>query len=219
MNAQHKDPDTSLSRFYVKAMAGYGIGINGMLTQSTDNNGNVTNTPTKLGNGIYGNAGFGYQYNSNLAAEMDIGYMYGLKSDVFPPSAGNSEKLNGTMWQMIPSVVFSTRLGKFGTYIRTGLIIAMPEIFEDYNYPFTDINGVSHPVEEKITYYNGLAFGLQTALGCTYQLNKKFTLFSEAILNNISYTPQKGEFNSFTIDGAKFTSLITHDTHQNCKLA
>ncbi len=207
IHAQSKNLDTSLSKFYIKAAIGGGIGINGDYN-TENNNGKVTNSTTKIGSGVSFIASAGCQFNSNLSAELSLGYFYGLNLNVFPPFDGNSEKLNGSMFQMIPSFVFSTSFGKLRPYIRTGLIIGLPEVYEDYSTRFTDVNGMYHILDAKTEYYDGKGLGIQTSIGCTYTLNTKLSLFGEAILNDINYTPLKGRIISYTVDGADISYLL-----------
>ncbi len=199
---QNQKKDSLLSRFYLKISAGYGIGINGEYLRNA-NNGNVTNTISKLGNGLYYNASVDYQYNKNIGVELGIGYENGLINNELPHDTGYYSALkSGNMWQITPSIVFSTTVGRFAPYIRTGMIIGSPEVFMETvnNRPF----GPNQPNldDSKLKLYGGLATGFQAALGCNILLkNHKWIVFAEASFNDIGFLPEKGSVYSQTLNG------------------
>ena len=185
--AQNKDIDYSLSKYYVKVTAGYGIGTNAPYEQSYDNNKNLILTSAKPGNGFYSGAAIGYQYNSNLGTELGFGYEYGFKNDI----PENATWYRGNMLQTVPALVFSSKAGIFSPYIRAGLIIGVPEVVMD-QYG----NG------QTFILHGGLATGIQGALGCSVPLrNKRWTVFAEACFNDIGYLPQKGSVLAETSGG------------------
>jgi len=186
--AQNKDLDYSTSKYYVKATAGYGIGTNGPYDQSYDMNRNLVLYSAKLGNSFNSGAGIGYQYNSNLGAELGFGYEYGFKNDFFL-GYGAYIRFTGDMWQTVPALVFSSKAGIFRPYIRTGLIIGIPEVFI-YQNGYNQLTRL----------YGGLATGVQGALGCSVPLrNKKWAVFAEASFNDIGFVPQKGSVETYGV--------------------
>ena len=192
--AQDKDLDYSLSKYYVKVTTGYGIGTNGPY-QNFYNGRSPSLYSGKSGNGLYSGASIGYQYNSNLGAEIGFGYEYGFKNDI----PDFNVRFNGNMWQTVPALVFSSKAGIFRPYIRTGLIIGLPEVYiyqSDYN--------------QLLRLHGGIASGIQGALGCSVPLrNKKWVVFTEASFNDIGFVPQQGTIVAETFAGVNQMPYLT----------
>jgi len=212
-SAINKIPD-SLSKFYFKASVGYGLGINGELVENTDKDGNITNTQSKLGTGFGFSASAGYQLFPHLGFEMGIGYFTGIKTNLFSSYYG-SETNNGTIIQCVPSVVFASRLGHFHPYLKLGLILALPEVYAET----TEIDKYSPnqaTTDSKFKYYNGLALGVQTVMGCTVPLsNSRFSIFAEVSFSNVGYFPERYQKYAQTVNGTDDLSKLTISDKQS----
>jgi len=207
--AAAQTPPDSLSKFYFKASAGYGLGINGTLVENADKNGNVTNTFSKLGTGFGFSVAAGYQWLPHLGFEVGLGYFMGMQTNLLS-SYDATETTNGSLFQMVPSIVFSTKLGRLQPYLKTGLIMALPEVYgEDIQYDRSNPNQTI-VTDSKFKYYNGLALGVHTALGCNLPLmDNRFSLFAEVSLNDIGYVPDRIMIYAQTVNGVDDYSQMT----------
>jgi hypothetical protein len=201
--------DAMPSRFYFRASAGYGIGINGHYAYNLDNTTTgITKTSTntsKAGNGIYGLIAGGYSLNSNLGTELGLGYFSGFKNEVeYDKGQTNESKINltGQMYQVIPALVYSVNISHVHPYLRAGLILGMPQYTIEFQNSFKNFNGGNSEYEQKNLYSGGLAIGVQGGLGCNFPITDQIGIFAEATFNNITYAPEKAVVEVETIDGA-----------------
>jgi len=214
--------------FYAKLGGGYNFGLTSYLAYSTTENIAVTNSgvstssmkfePEKfnLGQGSTAGGALGYMFNKNIGFEVGINFLNGHKNiyksekifsgggSALMPSSVTDNTSKSQMVLIQPALVLALGLQKFNPYTRIGFVVAKGSIENTYSYSDNQGN-----TEEKITKdFGGTGFGLQTALGLNFNLNEKLAIFTEGTVNNLTYTPEKGEVTKLTWNGQDLLSPL-----------
>jgi len=211
----------SAQQFYLKFMGGYGIGISpGTIVSSytTDNN-ERTNTFSKydadkysFGKGFSFNITPGYSFNDILGVELELGY---LKSEAVYQKQYFTTPLitdnlnigyNASSFNIIPSVVLKTSYMDFKPYLKIGAIFAFSSVnrIVDEYYTNNTSQGFSSLYHLKYEYTGGLAVGISSALGVSYNVSRNINVLFEINNKNLSYSPTKGELTEATENGVTF---------------
>lgn len=151
-----------------------------------------------LGKGINVGGTFGYMFNNNIAAEVEIDYLLGSKTEAdkkYLDGDYENTKIWSNMIQIKPSFVLSTSYSKINPYAKLGIILATGKIKEEY----TEYDGSLTNIEFESK--GGLAFGFQGGVGLNFAITSNMSLFGEINMNNMTYAPKEGELKKYTIDG------------------
>jgi hypothetical protein len=167
--------------------------------------------PVGLGKSFNINLHAGYELNDFLAIDLGVAYRMGLstKHDVdgstYPQKATWGEgtiKLKGSMLQIVPGLVIApVTESKLRAYGRIGLIIGlMPSILEKGDLLFPYASTVDNDVYT-FKYHGGMAIGGQAAIGADFSLSDLLSLYAEIYFDALSYTPKKGEYTKYEVNG------------------
>ncbi len=189
---------------YVGIQAGYGFGFSkqnmsyfdfknssGTSSQYTDEQLYVS-----FGKGLNFGLNAGYMFNKYLGADLGLSYLHGgeTKSKKNYPDKVIDASLSARMLRLSPSIRLTAGLSKVNPYARFGLIIGMGSVwYEEEENDAGDITRI------RVKLDGGLAFGLSSAIGATYTVSDKVSLFSELNLVNMSYAPNK----AITVEASK----------------
>lgn len=223
---------------YVDVQAGYGMPLNGqtdMLSNYSssyiDNyiTGEYSSSYTEevvnlsLGKGMNFGANVGYMFNKNIGAEIGVNYLLGGKTEgtysdyyTYTDPTGYTEEswekstqqMSAKMLQINPSFVVAGGFEKWNPYAKVGVVLGFGSIEMEADYSDNMGNNGSYAM----TLNEGMAFGLSGSFGTQYILNDQISLFGEASLVSLSYSPKKGEITKYNEDGVDMLpSLTTQD--------
>ncbi|MGB0390507.1 MAG: hypothetical protein ACPGD5_02985, partial [Salibacteraceae bacterium] len=103
---------------------------------------------------------------------------------------------SANMIRINPSVVISAGGEKLKPYAKVGVVFG----FGSINYKITDTDG-GDVTKMKLKTNGGMAIGLSSSLGATFDLSDKLALFGEVNMINLSYAPKKGEYTEYSYNG------------------
>ncbi len=201
---------------YVSFNIGYGLPMNGQTYSSnfidfsnSTSNGSVQTTEevkVSLGKGLNLGATFGHMFTPYIGAELGVSYILGGESEAIGTGDlfTSSQKISSNMIRFVPAVVFTAGLETFNPYARLGLIVASSSI----NYTVYE-NNEGDILDAELKLNGGVSFGLNAALGATYALNDKMSLFGELNLVSLNYAPKKGEITKYSQDGTDRLPILT----------
>jgi len=156
------------------------------------------------------NPNIGFDLGLNHAGNSGYTYKDSPQDSDFYKSAIKTVK--GEMWQLIPSLVFTTKINSFQPYARLGLILGKGTIYEDEHWMTYNNNDPVLSSKSVWKYYGGISIGYNTVLGVSYPLNDKFDVFAEASMNMIYDQPEKGTLVEYEENGLnKLESMSFHD--------
>lgn len=195
---------------YVKLGGAYNIGVasernyNETATQTTS----ATNNTFKVsyekvnvnyGKGIAAGGTIGYMFNEHLGAELGLGYLIGGKNEAKDTRTtnGNVEtnesEASSRMLLLQPALVISAGMEGINPYARFGLIAAKGSVTG------TNIStGSGDKYEQETKLSGGWGLGFQAGLGVEFKMSDNMAFFSEVTMNNLSYSPDKGEITKAT---------------------
>lgn len=191
--------------FYIDVYAGYAykMSTENLVNSFEMYNVSMENGNTKyevihisLGQGFNFGGTVGYMFNKYIGTEIGISYIWGktFEANIHTELTNEKYTLASNMVRVLPSIVLHTGFKKFNPYARLGLVIGIGKViyaYEDYYIPQTT----------EIKYYGGVAFGVNAALGSTFTLNNRFSLFGEISTINMSYGPAKSKITKATENG------------------
>ncbi|HVO73454.1 MAG TPA: outer membrane beta-barrel protein [Ignavibacteriaceae bacterium] len=189
--------------FYFRINGGYGLGtspqeFNSLSISADDNIFWVTMEPTEFsfGGGIYFSGALGYYISSNLGVEIDFNYVLSSELNLYKNSTGvalsdelHKEQISSKYLLIIPSFFLSFEINSIKPYMKIGPILGSPSIVTDGTSYFSPGSDEYHT---RTVYDGGIALGVNTSLGITYNLNQVVGLNFEVSNRNISYSPEKG---------------------------
>ncbi|MEO7991665.1 MAG: outer membrane beta-barrel protein [Chryseolinea sp.] len=191
---------------YVSFNVGYAMPMNAQSLESIDftsytDKGSATTyeeEKVSLGKGLRVSAAFGRMFTPYIGAELGVSYLMGGKSEAIQDGDiyYNKLTLSSNMISATPTIIFSAGLEKINPYAKIGFTVGSGSI--KYTSDEDDEGNIS---ENELKLSGGLAMGFNSAIGVTYQLNDKLSLFGELNMVNLSYAPKKGEFVKATSDG------------------
>ncbi|HEX2963127.1 MAG TPA: hypothetical protein VHO43_15115 [Ignavibacteriales bacterium] len=204
---------------YVRLHAGYGIGVSSQTDYdyfSTETAPNVSNYSYKtkdysFGKGMYFGASFGYFLNDNIALDLELQYLdgssYSLNRDITTINSGKSiydYKNYGTAFMINPSVLLRTKLSVFKPYLKLGPVISFGSINSSVSGYNIATNNARANFSSEMKYSGGVMFGLNAAIGASYEVYRNIDLFFEMNSKNISYAPKEGEMTKYQINGVDY---------------
>ncbi|MFZ4521165.1 MAG: outer membrane beta-barrel protein [Bacteroidales bacterium] len=188
---------------------------------TTDKAQNVEMKSMGLGGGFNVNLDLGYMLSKYIGIELGVNEYIGLSNKVHYSethstsnySSTTDNKLSGMMLQVVPAIVITAGLETLNPYARLGMIIGvMPSVTEKnsststYTSPALKATSSSESVMKMS---GGVALGFTAAAGAEYQLGEKLGLFAELVYNGITYSPSKGKYKTYTLDGDDILSGAT----------
>lgn len=211
--------------FYAKLSGGYALG-SASLSDEINNSSTVgsietiTKADLKIGTGGNFGAAFGYSFNENIATELGINYYIGSKSiaenkeeDQF---SRDSYKLSfsGKMIMFSPTIVFSQSINGLKPYAKFGLIIGVGSVNTEMDFESTSIINPSAKEYGSMTskFSGGIALGINSALGISYEINDRISVFGEIQNISLNYTPKQAEIIKSSENGVdNLSSLKTNE--------
>lgn len=192
---------------YVNINAGYGLNVSSQNLSYFDFiNFTVDNISTtseqvnvSLGKGLNVECAFGYMFNKNIGAELNISYLFGAISEArdFYIHGIKEHALSSKMLRINPSLVITAGFEKINPYAKIGCLIGFGAITYENN--IKEYNGNTQTT--KMVLEGGLAFGLNGGVGVLYKMNDRLSFFGELNSVNLSYAPTKGKLTESTNNG------------------
>ena len=200
---------------YLRLGLGGGVGLvqyndnwyNETKTSSADN---IEMRSASLGSGFNANLAFGYMFSQYIGMELGVNQFLGMAKKTTYSASSNTmddagtQKIAGTMLQIVPAVVITPGIEKVNPYARLGMIIGvLPAITSSYEETITTNGGfkATSKFEGKTRDYGGVALGFTAAAGAAFQLSEKLSFFGELVFNGVTYSPAKGKIKTYTVDG------------------
>ncbi|MFC5269529.1 outer membrane beta-barrel protein [Adhaeribacter terreus] len=198
---------------YVKLGGAYNFGVaseknyNETVNQTASIGNNTFNVSyekvnVNFGKGIAAGGTIGYMFNPHVGAELGIGYLLDGKNEVKSTRTTNGEtdthesEMSSRMLLLQPALVISAGMEGINPYARFGMIAATGTVTG------TDISMEDgEKFEEESEVSGGWGFGLQAGIGAEFKLSDNMAFFSEVTMNNLSYSPDKGEITNATYNG------------------
>ncbi len=163
-----------------------------------------------LGKGFDAGLLIGYMFNKNVGAELGASYLIGGKTIITDKTDDEGSirtreyTSKARMLRLNPSIVVAAGFEKIDPYAKFGLLIGIGSILREYT------NKAGNDVYiEKQKDKGGVAFGLTAALGVDYNLNEQFAIFAEINMENMSYSPSKGELTEANQNGSDRLEAMT----------
>ena len=174
----------------------------------------------RLGNSMNFNLAFGRVLSDYLKVELAINGQAGFSaSSTYKSVSGESNtsltvisKQGCNMLQLIPALTFSAGRQKVNPYARIGFIIGvLPGVVDQTTRTQEDSYYGSSTTETKSRISGGITLGFNAAGGAEFNFTEKFGMFAELVFNGISYSPTKGKYTVYTIDGVDQLGDMTTD--------
>jgi len=199
-------------QFYTGMNVGYALKIASGVHNNVYSNNTTVNTTTfsekinfSLGQGLNIGLTGGCKISENAFLELNVSYHNGDPVNAKYTSADTSTNyyynmdysMKAKMLFMNPAIQLSVNPEKqLDPYIKFGIIYGIGKVYE------TDaMISSSSNYEKKFVYQGGNALGFSSALGVMYKANELMSVFCEARMNAVSYSPGKGEMTKFEQDG------------------
>lgn len=183
---------------YINLNTGYGLGINLQSVPSFSEeirnaNEYIYEHPgISLGKGFTFGGAVGYMFHKNIGAELGLSYLVGGKSKAKSSyDASRIDKsLSSQMLRIIPSLVITPSFKKINPYAKFGLLIGTGFIMNTEKEYYASSTIVP---ATKTKSNGGIALGLSSGIGTTFNLSDKVLFYGEFNMVNLSYAPTKGE--------------------------
>jgi len=187
----------AIAQPYVRAGLGYGLSLG---SQYIGTNYTVSGTTTNY-EGVYGSFGaglnfgaaFGYSFTSNFKGELGVSYVLGNEYEVTDKSTNEptTDKIKCSMFSITPGMIIMTDAGDIKPYAKLGLVIAFPQMTEEYEY-YSEHNKYVKKVEAS----GNIAIGFTGGGGLFYPINDQLMLFGEVSFTNIAWEPAEADISS-----------------------
>lgn len=203
----------AFGQLYVRVNVGYNLPMNAQVighnTKETyvpdvGYEGSAEGVYGSYGSGVAINAAIGGNISGNLGYDVEVGYVLGKKYsteyDYEYPGYTEQEKLTSyaRSFQFAPALSFTAGTGNIQPYTRMGPVLAFTKLTgESESYNTYNDNTVNQTIEAS----GGISFGFKGALGVTLNADKKIQFFIETNFTSLSYSPKKGEYTQYTVNG------------------
>jgi len=193
-------------KLYTSLSVGYGFKSGASNIEGFSNRYQTASTDTEeqlkisLGQGFNAEGIVGYSFNDNMSGELGISYLLGAShsatdNDQTQPRTRTYD-LKSKMLRLSPTMVFSSKVGSVSPYFKLGVVVGFGKI----NYDFNE-NDAGTIEKQEWEFKEGTSFGLKAGAGIEFPLSDKMSFFSELMIINQSYAPERGEMKVFTING------------------
>ncbi|MFC5270963.1 hypothetical protein [Adhaeribacter terreus] len=183
---------TALSAFsqsnYLQLSAGYNFNFASL----------IDDTEMSYGKGVTPGITIGRMFTDKIGAELSVRYLLGSKDQYsytyqipsgYGPITMNAEVTKySRMLLLEPAFVVSGNSPSTNIYAKFGPVIGFGKIYEKY---YEDGDG--SPLERNLELKGGAALGGQTTFGVNFNAEAKTSLFAEANLKLLWYSPTHGE--------------------------
>ncbi|MDA8714574.1 outer membrane beta-barrel protein [Flavobacteriales bacterium] len=199
---------------YVNVGAGFGFG-DGSMSGSNSVSTNDGNTQTavfgSLGSGLNVGAGFGFMFNENFGAELGVNYLIGSEyTNTFDgttttsgsgggasitTNSGGTYSMSANLLRINPSLVVMGGGDKIKPYAKFGVMLGFGTATVSESFTSSSTDGTTTTSSEGMStseLSGGIGFGFSGALGASYSLNDKMSLFAEMNMNNMSWAAMSG---------------------------
>lgn len=199
------------NKFYIKIKGGYNFATSSSVDNRLYMDFNRTDFPTSseisnakigLGKGFDFGLNAGYSFNKYLGTELGINYFIGGESSTKSTYGAQYSKyiISAKTISVNPSLVFRADFTKINPYIKLGFVFGKSTFNQDW-----DLLGVAGDPNQKLDatkkFSGGISWGYNGSFGINYSLTSKMSLFGEAILNKVSYSPKKSSYIKYNVNG------------------
>lgn len=217
---------------YFNAKAGYNFGLAGQDPYDyyydyesfrNDNTGERrTDSKRKkgfsMGKGINIDLGAGYNFNKHIAVELNASYLFAGKvatNEKYSRITGANTEVDtyvytwsSNMLRLIPAIKLSAGFETINPYAKLGLLMGFGsmKLTEEVNYNSVAYAGTSNYTTK---YQGGVAIGLSSALGVSYQVSDQLALVLELNLVSMSHAPNKSKYIQYEEDGIDLLPTLT----------
>lgn len=194
---------------YAGLHVGYGFGMpNEQIGSKTDINSSGSGTETAIygtyGGGINTSLNVGYMFNEHVGAELGLNYLLGNKvtqDEVTFGGFSSTTITQSNQFRINPSLVISSG-GKLAAYGKLGLVVPVAgSTITEYR----DNAGNAQDIESA----GSFSFGYQGALGVSYSISEKLSLFGEFSGVNLRIKSKSQTVTSFSAIGIDVLGLMT----------
>ena len=201
---------------YINSNTAYEFSLAPMAISANYSSNKIESVKGSFGKGLDIGLGAGYNFNKNIAAEIDLNYLIGGKIDFSDASDINTptetETLKGRMFRIIPTIKVSGG-EKVRPYAKVGIVLGVGTKLIDesvrYNYLFA---GTVDKYEETTEFSGGMSLGFKGNAGIDFSFSEKFGIFAEVNFISQSWAPKKAEITSYEVNGAdKLSTLDVRD--------
>jgi hypothetical protein len=215
--------------FYIRGGGGAAISISPQYSvqqsQTTGSNYYTEDAKkTGMGDGFPITLACGYNLSGHFAFELGVNYFRSITYSVetysyfsnpiyYLPEYINKKSHAGIL-SLVPAFVLKFGAGRFTPYGRIGMKIGILNSImtkEVENAENTD--GSYTKLETTSVDQGGLSVGAQVAVGTEYAFSKVFSLFGEINIDALSWSPDKGRYTVYKVDGVDKLG----DLHENEK--
>lgn len=192
---------------YLRLNLGYGTALPTQILGSEVTTTSEKNIKGSYGAGLNVELGFGHMFSDNIGLDLGLAYGSGSKTTNKGGSGNNTyeSSFKSTFVRITPAVVLTTGKKGFNTYGRFGLSV-----------PVTgSVVGTSDNTNAGITTHRvskttgKVSLGLVGALGLSYNLNDKISIFGEVEYLGLGINYKKTEVTEYKVAGADMLSNLT----------
>lgn len=206
----------SAQGLYVGVQGGYGFGTPSDMIGETLV---VTATGDQTSTAIYDSYGggtnvglnVGYMFSEHLGAELGFSYFLGstvTSRDVTVPTGSASLMGSSNQMRLAPSLVLTTG-GDFAVYGKGGLVLPVGGSTISEGRDGTNPLAV---VEQEVESKGAMSIGFQGAIGASYKLSDKLSIFGELSAINLRIKSGTQSVTKYTVNGTDFlAALDTYD--------
>lgn len=207
----------SAQNLYVGLQAGYGIGtpseVVGSTTVVTSSGQTETNVYGTYGAGTNIGLNVGYMFSEHVGAELGFNYFLGSTVEsvnTTVPTGTVTVNSKSTQFRLAPSLIVTTG-GDLALYGKGGLVLpvggsTVTEYRDSGTNPF--VGSVEQDYESK----GAMSLGFQGAMGVSYNLSDKLSLFGEVGAVNLRIKGETRTTTAYKVDGTdQMSNLDTYD--------
>ncbi len=207
----------SAQNLYVGLQGGYGIGtpseVVGTTTVVTASGQTETNSYGTFGEGANIGLNVGYMFSEHVGAELGFNYFLGStveSNNTTVPTGTVTVNSKSTQFRLAPSLVVTTG-GDFALYGKGGLVLPVggSTVTE---YRDSGTNPLVGSVEQDFESKGAMSIGFQGAMGVSYNLSDKLSLFGELGAVNLRIKGDTRSVTAYRVDGTdQMSNLDTYD--------
>lgn len=207
----------SKAQLYIHSNSAYGFNLAPMGISANYSPNKIESVKSSFGKGLDVGIGAGYNFNKNLAAEINFTYLMGAKVEftdaMNPYTPPETEQLTGRMYRIIPTLKFSAGEKKIKPYSKIGCVIGLGTTLTDKSIRYNNIwGGAIDKIEETSVFSGGMSIGLKGNIGLDIDFTSKLGVFAEINFISQAWAPKKMETISYKINGEdKLATLDQRD--------
>lgn len=201
---------------YVSFNVGYGLATPSEVLGIESEPARQSNIYGTLGGGLNLGLTPGYMFSEHFGVELGLNYFMGSEVEVAKStnSAGKvySRKASSNQFRVLPSLVVSTGGEKMSLYAKAGLVVPVA----GSTITKVDDSGVTAPVAitREVKIKGQYTVGFSGAIGGTYNLSDKLSLFAELTGVNLRIKAKSSEVTKATNAGQDVLGVMTTSQKQ-----